>query len=232
MTHMWARVFGIDVNSPHLEDDVTACVVALRQQIDFTRTRLSIHGVPADLTHPGFDRLKNTASPGHFHSTWNSQRDAIQRPECRHAFTWASWVLREEAEVDMPTEDLAALRTEIESLEKSLSEAEISPYLRDFIQRQVDTIRAALRVCGIQGARPLREALQKAVGTYAVERAQVDAEYAAAPQGVKGLVAKAGETLKKTAEVCDSFEKIKRAGESAVSFAAAVTPLVLPYFSR
>lgn len=232
MSHVWAKVFGLDINSPHLEDDATACAVALRQQIDFTRTRLSVHSVPAELTHPGFDRLKNTASPSNFHAAWNSHRDAIQRPECRHAFTWASWVLRDEAEADMPPDDLVALRTEIESLEKSLSETELSPYLRDFIQRQVDTIRAALQVYGVRGVRPLQEALQRAVGAYAVERAHVEAEYAAAPEGAKGLFAKTGETLKKTAEVCDSLDKIKRFGENAVSLAASVAPLVLPYISK
>lgn len=232
MINVWAKVFGLEPSSSHLEDDVTACVVALRQQIDFTRMRLSVHSVPHELTAPGFDRLKNLASAGHLHNAWKGHRDNILRPECRQAFAWASWVLRDEVEADMPTDDLIALRTEIESLEKSLLETEMSPYLHDFIQRQIDTIRAALRVYGIQGTRPLQEALQKVVGSYTVERADVEAENECAPEPAKNLIAKTGEVIKKTAEVCDSLNKIKKFGEGALSLATSVAPLVLPYIDK
>lgn len=36
MVKTWAAVFDLDGNDPHLEDKVVGCVVALRQQIDFT----------------------------------------------------------------------------------------------------------------------------------------------------------------------------------------------------
>lgn len=129
----------------------------------------------------------------------------------------------------MPADDLIALRTEIESLEVSLSATAMSPYLRDFIQRQVDTIRAALRVYGIQGTRPLQEALQKVVGAYTVERAHVEVESECAPEPARKLIAKTSEVIKKTAEVCDSLDKIKKFGEGALSLATSVTSLVLPY---
>lgn len=132
----------------------------------------------------------------------------------------------------MPAEELAALRAELESLEDSLAKTEMSQYLRDFIQRQVDTIRAALQVYGVQGVRPVQEALREVVGGYSVEKSRVDAEYAAAPQEAKGIFAKASATIKKTAEVCDNLDKIKRAGEQAFSIAKTVTPLVLPYIDK
>ena len=229
LMQMWAKVFGLDVSSPHLEDDVTACVVALRQQIDFARMRLSAHSVPPELTNPGFNNLKNVASPGHLHASWKNHRDSILRPDARQAFTWAAWVLRDEAEDDMPPEELSTLRAELESLEDRLRQTEMSQYLRDFVQRQVDTIRAALRVYGVQGVRPVQDALRKVVGDYAVEKARVDAEYAVAPNEAKGIFAKASETIKKTAEVCDNLDKIKKAGGQVFSLATAVGPLVLPY---
>jgi len=47
---IWAAVFELDTTNPHLEDYVTSCVVALRQEIDFTRMRLNEHSVPSSLS--------------------------------------------------------------------------------------------------------------------------------------------------------------------------------------
>lgn len=232
MTNTWAVVFDLEINTPHLEDDVTSCLVAVRQQIDFTRMRLTGHGVPPELTSPGFDRLKSVASPGLLHSSWNGHRGNIQPPECRQGFAWAAWVLSDEDEGDMPAADLAALREEIASLEQTLQNTEMSPYLRDFIQRQLDTIRAALRIYGIQGTRPVKDALQKVAGAYTVERTRVEAEHQTAPEAAQSVLAKASDVIKKTAEVCDNLEKVTKFGEGAWSLAKSVGPLVLPYLGK
>lgn len=232
MVKVWADVFDIDQDSPHYEDDVTACVVALRSEIALTRKRLDDLGAPASLTSPGFERLRAVAAPGQLNSKWHGHRGNINPPECKKVFEWAEWALREDSEPDMPDEDMKELRAELESLEAALRDAEMSPYLRDFIQRQVDTIRAALRVYGVQGARPLQDALQKVAGAYTVERTRVEAEHAAAPEAAKGLFAKASGVIKKTADVCDNLSKIGKFGEQAWTLAGAVGPLVLPYLPK
>lgn len=229
MAHTWAEVFGLDKNNPNLEDDVTACVIALRQQIDFVRMRLSEHDVPLELTSPGFDRFKNVASPGQLHSSWNSHRGNLLPPENRLAFMWASYVLRDDDEADIPAEEAIALRAEIESLEKSLQETEMSPYLRGFIRQQVNTIRSALRLYSVQGVRPLQDALHKVAGAYTVERSRIETEHATAPEAAKGVFAKTSGVIKKAAEICDNLDKIKKFGEGAWSLGAAVGSLVLPY---
>ncbi|MFM8757760.1 MAG: hypothetical protein ACKOD9_21000 [Rubrivivax sp.] len=232
MAYTWAEVFGIDKNDPHHEDDVTACVMALRSEIALTRNRLDEIGAPENLTSPGFERLRHVAAPGQLHSSWHSHRGNINPPECRKVFEGADWALRDDAAPDMPAEDMKELRAELKSLEAALQDAEVSPYLRDFIQRQVDTIRAALRVYGVQGARPLQDALQKVAGAYTVEGARVQAEHAAAPEAAKGLFAKASGVIKKTADVCDNLGKIGKFGDQAWTLAGAVGPLVFPYLPK
>ena len=232
MLNIWASVLGLDEKNAHLEDDVTTCLVALRQQIDFARMRLDSHGVPQELTQPGFDLLKTVASPSHLNSGWHGHRGNILAPECRHAFTWSAWVLGDEDEADLPTEEMTALLADIEALENGLQTSEISPYLRDFIQRQVDTIRAALRLYDLQGARPLQDALQRVAGAYTVERGRLDKEYEVAPEESKGILAKAGSMIKKTAEVCDSLDKIKKFGGEVGTLAASVGPIVVPYITN
>ncbi len=232
LVQTWADVFDIDKTSPNYEDDVTACVMALRSEIALTRKRLDEVGVPANLTSPGFERLRDVAAPGLLHGKWHSYRGNITPPECGKVFEWAEWALREYAEPDMLAEHMKELLTELRSLEAALKDAEVSPYLRDFIQRQVDTIRAALRVYGVQGARPLQDALQKVAGAYMVERTRVEAEHAAAPEAAKGLFAKAGGVIKKTADVCDNLGKIGKFGEQVCTLAGTVGPLVLPYLTK
>lgn len=232
MVRAWANVFDIDKESPHYEDDVTACVMALRSEILLARKLLDEIGVPASLTSPGFERLRDVAAPGKLHSKWLGHRGNIIPPECRKVFEWAEWALREDAEPDMPADNMKELQAELASLESALKDAEVSPYLRDFIQRQVDTIRAALRVYGVQGARPLQDALQKVAGAYTVERTRVEAEHAAAPEAAQGLFAKAGGVIKKTADLCDSLGKIGKFGEQAWTLAGTVGPLVLPYMPK
>lgn len=232
MVRTWAKVFEIDTESPHYEDDVTACVMALRSEIGLTGKRLEEIGAPASLTSPGFERLREVAAPGRLHSKWHSYRGNIVSPECKKIFEWAEWALREDAELEMPADNMRELQAELASLEVALKDTEVSPYLRDFIQRQVDTIRAALRVYVVQGARPLEDALQKVAGAYTVERTRVEAEHAAAPEAAKGLFAKASDVIKKTADLCDNLGKIGKFGDQAWTLAGTVGPLVLPYLPK
>ncbi len=232
LVQTWADVFGIDKASPHCEDDVAACVMALRAEIAFARQRLDAHGVPANLTSPGFERLRNVAAPGQLHSQWHGHRGNIQPAECRKVFEWAAWALRDEDEPDMPPEDMKELQAELDSLEVAVRDTELPPFLRDFIQRQVETIRAALRVYGVQGSRPLQDALQQVAGAYKTQEKPLAQAFEAAPEKAKGLFARTGEVVEKTAKVCDNLDKMGKLGERAWTLASAVGPLVLPYANK
>lgn len=232
MVNIWTNVFGIDKKSPHYEDDVTACLMALRSEILLARKRLDAIGVPAGLTSPAFERLRDTAAPAQLNTSWHGLRPNIASPECSKVFEWAEWALGEDAEPDMPSDDMQDLRAELASLEAALKEAEVSPYLRDFIQRQVDTIRAALQVYGVQGAQPLQDALQRVVGAYTMERPRVEAEHAVAPEAAQSLFARTSSVIKKTAEVCDNLGKVGKFGEQAWTLAGTVGPLVLQYMPK
>ena len=142
---------------------------------------------------------------------------------------WANWVLRDENEEDMPAEELATLRGELDTLEASLQDTEMTPYLRGFIQRQIDAIRTALRVYRAQGVKPIEEALHQVAGAYTVEKSRVEAEHAQASEPTKTLFARAAAVIKKTAEVADNLDKIRKAGEGAYTLAASVGPVLLTY---
>lgn len=231
MTRTWAVVFELDENDPHLEDKVTTCIFALRKQIDFTSARLSELGVSADLTNPGFQRFKDIASPGHINASWNGLRGNIQPPECRQAFMWSSWVLRNLKEKDISPEDLNELLDEIAKLEESIAEIEMSNILRDFIQEQIDSIKAALIISGIQGTRPIHDAVVKFAGAYTISRKNIDAEVNQSSTETQGIFSRLGRILKKTAEAGDAVDKLKTLAENVGAGYEAAKPLLLQLFT-
>ena len=227
MLHIWAGVFDLRLDSRHLEDEVVTCLQALRSEIEFLRSRLAAIDAPEDLAHAGITRLRNATSTTYLNTPWKSLSTETTRPENRLCFAWANWALRDEDEDDLPDEDLANLRTELESLETSLNEAEMTPYLRDFIQRQIDAIRAALRVYRVQGVKPIEEALQQVAGACMLQRSGIETEYATASEPTKSVIKRTGEVIEKTAKVADNLDKIRKFGEGAWSLASNVGPLLL-----
>lgn len=233
MFKTWAEVFTLDANSSTIDDEVTDHLIALRNELDFAKRLLTNkYAVPNGLLEPGFTRLRAVSSPGLMNQVWSSVRGNIQPPECRQAFIWSAWVLKTEEEGELTPEAMSELRVELESLEAALRDTEMSDYLRLFIQRQVNAIRDAIRLYGVQGARPVAEAVRKVAGDLICERMRLQTEAENAPEEAKSLLARAVNVIKRTAEVCDDLEKVKKTGESAASIAASVAPLVLPYIAK
>lgn len=229
MVKIWAKVFDLPNDDPHLEDAVVICLQATRSEIEVLRARLAALGAPENLMSPGIDRFKTYTSTSYINQTWSGFREDASKPENRLSFMWANWVLRDENEEDMPAEELATLRGELDTLEASLQDTEMTPYLRGFIQRQIDAIRTALRVYRAQGVKPIEEALHQVAGAYTVEKSRVEAEHAQASEPTKTLFARAAAVIKKTAEVADNLDKIRKAGEGAYTLAASVGPVLLTY---
>lgn len=227
MVHVWAEVFDFAPDTPHLEDHVVTCLQAVRSELELLRTKLSALGAPDELMYAGIARFRNITSPVYLNQAWGGLRDEISKPENRLAFMWANWTLRDEDEGEMPDEDLAALRDELDSLEKALQETDTTPYLRDFVQRQLTAIRAALRVYRVQGVKPIEEALHKVAGAYTIEGTRVEAEYAKSSEPTKSVLTRATAVIKRTAEVADQLDKIRKFGEGAYALAARVAPVVM-----
>jgi hypothetical protein len=231
MVWLWAQVFDIPEASPHVEDDVIACLQAMRSEIDLLTSKLKLRGVSDNLLHPGLPRLRNVASPTYLHTSWNSLREEHSRAENRTILLWADWALRDEIEEDLNADELSALQADLNSLEVNLRDVEMPTYLHDFVLRQITLIRSALRISRVRGAAPIKEALRQVVGTCVVERDHVEAEVKMVSEEARSIMAQTGELIKKTAEYADRFEKIRKAGEGAVGLAKTLGPVLLAWVS-
>jgi len=231
MVKTWAKVFGLDADGNNLEDEVVHLVLGLRHELTFARGRLTAQGAPSELTSPAFERLASVASPGQLHSSWASHLPNINPAECRKIFEWVAWTLRDEGEADMSADEMQTLRGELESLEAALADVGMAPYLRDFIERQIKTIREALRMYGVRGVKPVREALQQVAGAYKTEEKQLARAVHAASEPQKTVFARAAGAIKKVAEFADTISKLKQGADDAISIGQSVGDIVTPYLN-
>ena len=228
MLNVWAEVFDLP-DGPNLEDEVVTCLQAVRSEMEGLQARLKSMGVIDDLLRPGWERLRNITSTAYISQIWKGLRDEASRPENRIPFAWANWVLREESEDDMAPDELSSLRNELDALEASLRGTEMTVYMRGFIQRQLNSIRTALRLYPIRGVKPIEEAARQVVGTCNIEASVLAKEFERADTPAKGVFAKVGHFIEKTAKVADNLDKIRKAGEGAYALSVNLGPVFLTW---
>ncbi|HNA82509.1 MAG TPA: hypothetical protein PLQ64_08570 [Thiobacillaceae bacterium] len=226
---VWGDVFDLPSDAPNLDDEVVTCLQALRSEIDLLSSTLHSIGADTSLYNTGLSRLRGIASPSQIHAQWGGHRESISRSENQLTLGWAEWALRDESEEDMEQEDFEALKKELNSLEDSVLATNMSPYLRNFVKRQLDVIRSALKIYRIRGVRPIEEALQRVAGTITIERGRVEAEQVGASEETLSVLARAGVFIEKTAKVADQLDTIRKAGLGAYSLAASVGPALLTW---
>lgn len=227
MVWVWADVFNLPQDGPHLEDDVVTCLQAMRSEMDLLRTKLHARGAPEILLHPGLPRLRNATSTVYLNAQWKGIREETTKPENRIVLLWADWALRDEDEDDLPADEFSALLSELESLEQSLSATEMTAYMRGFIQRQIDSIRAALKLYPIRGVKPIEEAARQVIGTCQLEAPVLTKEFEKASEPTKGVFSKVGSFIEKTAKFADNLDKIRKAGEGSYALATSVAPALM-----
>ncbi|MCK0510927.1 hypothetical protein [Aromatoleum buckelii] len=227
MIKVWAEVFELPTDSPSLDDEVVTCLQAMRAEMELLQTSLLAMGAPEELFEVAMRRFRNTASPVYLNQSWGGLKDEVSRSENALTFNWANWALRDEDENDLAADELAALRSELDSLEKSLQETEMAPYLRAFVQRQVDAIRAALRVYRVRGVKPIEQALRTVAGAYGLERSRLEAELARAAEPARTLLDRTTALVKNVAEAADAIDKIRNGGETVYALATNVAPFLL-----
>lgn len=231
MANVWTTVFDLSPDSPNLEDEIVTCLQATRSEIELLRTKLFAIGVTDALLQPGFTRLRTITSATTLNAGWNGLWEEAVKPENRLPLVWANWALRDENEEEISSEGLDELLAELDAIERSLQEVDISPYLRTFTQRQIDSIRSALRIYRIQGIKPIEDALRKVAGDYTLEKTNIETERVHASEPAKNVFSRIGAFIGKTAKTVDDLGKIWNGAKSAWTLASTIAPTVITWAS-
>jgi hypothetical protein len=187
MRAAWCVVFEVDDADSSAENDVVACLLALRNEIEVTIARLRAREIPPNLWEGSFRRLYQAASATELHANWAERRGNLAAPEVRMAFGWASFALAVEGDSDIPEADLQRLHAELEELEEAIRSAEMSEFMRSLVQRQVAAIRSALRLHKIQGVAPLQDAVSEIIGKLTINAEEIGTEVSSASPVAKTL---------------------------------------------
>lgn len=109
-------------------------------------------------------------------------------------------------------EDMAALRDHIDSLEKALEKDGIPASLRAYAVRLLEELRAAMVMTAIEGVKPLREAVRKAVSDAHFEEDKLKAELADVEERpeVKSVLNSIGAAVKTAANMVGDGERLAK----------------------
>lgn len=224
MRVVWAEVFEIPKDSPHLDDWVIEAGLAFRAEVELASRQLAALDVPPSLTNSVFPRLRDAANPTVFNSQWSQYKASLMAPECGLVLAWSAWVMRKLGEDEIAQEQYAAIVDHLTELEQLLQATEMPPALQAYVQRQVDDIRSALRMYPIQGIKALKKAVDTAIGAFTTPDETVSKEFHSAGPEAKGVFNKSLDILKQAAEVTGHLEKLKNTAVAIYGSASDAAP--------
>lgn len=214
---LWIHVFQLSENS---EDEATAALVAFRSEIDLARTKLLDHGVPEELFRDCFSRIKGITSATLLNVEWAGHKRGLP-PDVLIALKWAAWTLPKE-EDELSLEELVSLIAELDALQDAIAASSLSPYVMDFVLRQLGLIRIALRQYRIGGITPVEAALEATYGAVRRSSTALSKQVEDARPEDKTLLTRFKTVLSKTAETADKVDKVRKGGESLATIGHVV----------
>lgn len=209
ISQAWGAVFKLDSSVPEFEDDVVILLTALRKEIDNTRSLLITLGVPLELTEPGFQRFKDTASATLLHQAWDSHKKALDTAENKKIFEWAAWVLKDETAIDINEEDLSKLLTELHDLEVNIQKSTISDQLKFFLLENIKKMRHAILLGKVEGVDAIKSVVDTVAGSFVTINEELVKE-----------VSEDTESKRYIKTFFETFQRFANAGESAEKFLA------------
>lgn len=214
---LWIHVLKLGEND---EDSATTALIALRSEIELTRTKLLDQGVPEELFRDALSRFKNITSATLLNQEWRGHKNGLPS-DVLVSLKWAAWALPKE-EDELTSDELGALIAELGSLQESMVTSTLSPYVKEFVARQIDLIRTALRQYKIGGIAPVEEALEKTYGAVRRSTAVLSKQVENASPEDKSLLTRFQNVLTKTADTADRVDKVRKGGEALMTIGKAV----------
>lgn len=221
----WGHVFGLNESLPNHEDNMIMLLMSLRQQLDNIRLSLDAHEVPSDLTHPGFKRIKDIASPSLINQNWGSYKQSVQSNECRKILEWSSWVLRDENAEELSQDELNALMEQLEQLETKVLISSVSIALKSFFLEKIKDMINAILKTKVEGVQAVQEVFEKVTGSILTVDENLVEEVNADQEG-GSLLKTFMRTFRNFAEAGDKLEKFISLGNRVGEFAGELASLV------
>lgn len=187
-------------------------------QLDLAATALNGQGVPAKLWQSALAQVANAFTPSLLAGTWSQALGSLT-PQVTTSLAWIGYVLpADDAVVD--SEEYASLLQEVEELSVSVNAVDMPTPMRAFLKEHLDAIRDGLRIYGLAGSRPTRNAITKLAGDIALAGDALDEASRVAPSEAKTFFKRAsaafGKTVSFVNETAKVVESVRKIGGTAV----------------
>lgn len=222
LIQLWGIVFDVkDEPDRSHEDAISMLLIALRDEVEITRTKLLGLKCPPELFEGYLGRIKNIASPSLLQQDWQSHKNGLTN-DIRLALAWAAWSLPDE-EHEIEADELIELLAEIESLHEAIEQSELSPHLKEFSIRQLRLIRSSLQVYQVAGITPVEKALEQSVGAFTMNRGAIAKEVNENNRNILGRITN---IVTKAAGIADKVDKLNKGAHVAIEFGRTVGDLI------
>jgi hypothetical protein len=213
----WGMALGLEYEGGSAEDEIALALHALRLEIRAVQARLIAANVPTHIFHSQYERLAEAASLPRMHVEWRGTIGNLTAPDVAIALGWAAVFLPQD-ESEVPSEELAAIGKAIDLLVYELEGADLPPWLKQYADAQLTTLRRALSLYPIKGSAALRRAVTDAAG--AALAAKAEAAVSPGPsEEAKSYITRVNGLIDQTVHALDSTEKVHKGAVALVKLA-------------
>lgn len=162
---VWAHAFGVQhLSGRQLKEAVTKGIILMFGQLDRVVEQLRALEHPEDTYRPLVTLIEQNVLIEMINHPW--QDFPVRLTPALYPLVIFSTFLRDDEKLVDPSE-FQAIREEIEKLEKSLADKDISSDVRNFVKRQIDRIRQAMWEYKFRGAQVFQDAMVQTYSDYA-----------------------------------------------------------------
>ncbi|AFU47319.1 hypothetical protein C380_18125 [Acidovorax sp. KKS102] len=179
---LWLEVLGISPTGSEARDSIIVArhLDVLMRELDVISKTYAAMELPADLLEQYQLNIHNALQIDLLpHSKENTVQYLTE--VVLLSLRWWSIVMPDD-DIAVVGEDMAALSGHIDALEQALAKDGIPAGLRAYAERLLEELRAAIVMTAIEGVKPLREAVRKAVSDAHFEEDSIKAELAGAEE--------------------------------------------------
>lgn len=162
---VWAEVFQVQNLAGRQQKQAVAMgIILMFRQLDRLVTQLKAANHP-ESTYSELVKIFDTnISPEYLTHPWKDF--SLRLTAAKYPLTMLANFLTDEENLINPN-DLEEVRQELDKLEKTLSDKEVAPEVRNFVKSQIDTIRQAMWEYQFRGAEVFQDAILQTFRDYA-----------------------------------------------------------------
>ena len=211
-TDIWLDTLAIPSTGSETRDSiaVTRYLDAIMRELDVTAKAYKELELPDDLFKSQHNALQHALQVELLHHPIGNTKQYLG-DTVMLSLRWWSIILPDD-DFAVAGEDMVQLKAQIDALEDALSKEGIPPGLRSYASNLLSDLRAAMLLTVVEGSKPLRSAMRKAVSDAHFEEDNLKTELAESAEKpeVRSVLSTVGAAVKTMANIVGDTERLSK----------------------